>query len=136
MFDSTTKSANNITTLIAQVKTFTVKRFPINPKDDIDPDMPSTVTNSTVLYSTVITKNYTTKTVTTTTSKPQKKTTHVIKPTPQVETKETPFELKTTTRQPEETTTKHAKLQDQSGNVNAFSHEVAPFIVEMSLRHY
>lgn len=113
----------------------TVKRFPINPKDDIDPDVPSTVTRSTM--SSVIMKTYTTKIVFATTRKPQtKKTTRVIKPTPQVETKETPFELKTTTRQSEETPTKHAKLQDQSGNVNVFSHEVAPFIVEMSLRHY
>ncbi|EZA56986.1 hypothetical protein DMN91_011569 [Ooceraea biroi] len=99
--DSVTKALASKTTT-APSRNFTLTGFPINPKDDIDPGMPNTTTSAPKR---VVTAK--------TTIKPQTKKLPrtTVKPT-QPETKETPFELKTTT------TTKRTDLYDQSGLYN------------------
>lgn len=111
IFDNITTSPNKIT--VAPIKNSTLTGFPINPKDNIDPGMSNITTSTTtrrpMMTSTTTRKPTTTTTVKAQTKKPMRKITPV-KPTQQMETKETPFIFKITT-----STTKYTELQDQSG---------------------
>ncbi|GAB1867983.1 MAM domain-containing glycosylphosphatidylinositol anchor protein 1 [Camponotus japonicus] len=102
--DEVTRPSDNRSTAISPVKNSTLTGFSINPKDDIDPGISNSSTTSSTTQRPIVTTKTTVKAQT----KSPPRTTTPAKSTRQAETKETPFEPKTTVA------TKYIEPQDRS----------------------
>ncbi|KMQ98225.1 mam domain-containing glycosylphosphatidylinositol anchor protein 1 [Lasius niger] len=100
--DDIMRSLDNNTT-ISPVRNSTLTGFSMNPKDNIDPGISNSSTSTTTRRS-IVTMKTTVKAQT----KNSSRATTPVKPMKQAETKETPFESKTTL------TTKYIEPQDRS----------------------